>query len=91
MIALRPSMVGGLDATITIEEAKGMQHLVLTNVFAVMILIGLALCAAYAMSDSFDFSKRGELHWLYITLAVLVFSLLFSSRGNSCSLTSPSP
>ena len=46
LVASRPAMVRKLDAMITAQEARGMQHLLLTNIFGNLLLTGLALWAA---------------------------------------------
>lgn len=74
-------MVRKLDAMITAQEARGMQHLLLTNIFGNLLLTGLALWAVYVFSGSFDFKKRSELYWLYVTLTVLVSFFCFEFSG----------
>ena len=77
-------MARKLDAMITAQEAKGMQHLLLTNIFVDLLLTGLALWAVYVFSGSFDFKKRSELYWLYVTLTVLVIFFASSFQDRFC-------
>jgi hypothetical protein len=81
MIATRPAMISRLDTSISLQESEGMQHLLLSNVAVILVFTALILWAAYVFSDSFDFTKRDELYWLYVTLAVLVAFFLFQFSG----------
>jgi hypothetical protein len=74
-------MVGWLDGTIATQEAKGMQSLLVGNVFVNLLFTGLILWFVYFCTDAFDFKKRGELYWLYVTLTVLVLFFIFEFTG----------